>query len=124
LLENGFTQTRRKRILLQASRELYYIDEGEKVVDRNLLLGHTGLEITVWKTSPGSWCPSDTLRGLLPNKIVERVKNCNRPGRVRHITTIEAEDILRAYKEASRTQSGRDGIIRMTAKSSLSSHRR
>jgi hypothetical protein len=100
-----YTNQTEESILLQASRELYYIDEGEKVgvVDRNLLLGGVTPRV-------GEYSFEDPLQevgvlqtlyvGLLPDKIVERVKNCNRPGGSVNITTDEAEDILRAFKEA------------------------
>ena len=38
--------------------------------------------------------------GLLPGDIVDRVKNCNRPGGAINLTEDEAQDILREYKEA------------------------
>jgi hypothetical protein len=100
-----YTNQTDENILLRASRELYYIDEGETVgvVDRNLLLGGVTPRV-------GNYSFEDPLQevgvlqtlyvGLLPKKIVDRVKNCNRPGGSIDITVDEAEDILRNYKEA------------------------
>jgi hypothetical protein len=100
-----YTNQTEENILLRASRELYYIDEGETVgvVDRNLLLG--GITPRV-----GNYSFENPIQevgvlqtlyvGLLPDKIVDRVKNCNRPGGSVDITVSEAEDILRDYKEA------------------------
>jgi hypothetical protein len=100
-----YTNQTDESILLRASRELYYIDEGETVgvVDRNLLLG--GITPRV-----GDYSFENPLQevgvlqtlyvGLLPDNIVERVKNCNRPGGSVNITVDAAEDILRFYKEA------------------------
>jgi hypothetical protein len=100
-----YTNQTDESILLRASRELYYIDEGETVgvVDRNLLLG--GITPRV-----GDYSFDNPLKevgvlqtlyvGLLPDNIVDRVKNCNRPGGSVDITVEEAEDILKAYKEA------------------------
>jgi hypothetical protein len=94
-----------ENVLLRASRELYYIDEGETVgvVDRNLLLGGVTPRV-------GDYSFQDPLQevgvlqtlyvALLPDKIVERVQNCNRPGGSVDITVEDAEFILRNYKEA------------------------
>jgi hypothetical protein len=100
-----FTNQTDESILRRASRELYYIDEGETlgVVDRNILLGGVTPQV-------GNYSFENPLQevgvittlypGLLPDKIVERVKNCNRPGGSVNINADEAEDILKAFKEA------------------------
>jgi hypothetical protein len=100
-----YTNQTEENVLLRASRELYYIDEGETVgvVDRNLLLGGVTPRV-------GDYSFQDPLQevgvlqtlyvALLPDKIVERVQNCNRPGGSVDITVEDAEFILRNYKEA------------------------
>jgi hypothetical protein len=100
-----YTNQTDETVLARASRELYYIDEGETVgaVDRNILIGGVTPGI-------GEYSAENPLKevgvvqtlyaGLLPKDIVERLKNCNRPGGSVDITVDEAEDILKAYKEA------------------------
>lgn len=102
---DAYTNQTEDNILLRASRELYYVDEGESigVVDRNLLLGDVSPAI-------GDYSSANPLTevgviqslyaALLPPDIVERVKNCNRPGSgALEITEDDAEQILRLYKE-------------------------
>jgi hypothetical protein len=85
-----------------ASGELYFIDEGEFLgpIERNLLMG--GLE-------PKSFSPADPLNqvsvvqsfysALVPEGIVKRVTNCNRPGGPIEISIQDAEVILFQFKK-------------------------
>jgi hypothetical protein len=98
-------------ILANASGELYYIDEGESVgaIDRNLLMG--GIE-------PQSYNLSSPLEkvsvfqtiypALLPEDIVKRVQNCNRPQGSLEIDVEDAEEILHRFKEAFEDTWARD----------------
>jgi len=89
-------------LMANASGELYYIDEGEFVgpIERTLVMG--GLE-------PKDFSPTNPLTevsvaqtlysGLVPEGIVERVKNCNRPGGPIDISVADAEEVLFQFKK-------------------------
>jgi hypothetical protein len=99
-----YTGRDEQSILFNASRELYFIDEGETigVVSRNLLFGDVTPRV-------GDYSFENPLQevglvqslyaSLRPPGIVERVRNCNRPGGAVDITVEDAEDILKLYKE-------------------------
>lgn len=91
-----------EELMGNASGELYYIDEGESVgaIDRNLLMGGR---------NPRDYDVGNPLRevsviqsiypALLPEDIVQRVKNCNRPDGSVDISLDDAEEILYRFKE-------------------------
>jgi hypothetical protein len=92
-------------ILASASGQLYYIDEGQSVgaIDRNLLIG--GADPPIAELSPDN--PLKYVRviqtfypSLVPEDIVDRVQNCNRPRGSINITVEDAKEILFRYKEA------------------------
>jgi hypothetical protein len=92
-------------ILGNASRELYYVDEGISlgVIDRNLLIGDVSPAIGEYDFS-NPLQKVGVLQSLLaslgqPEAIVQRVKNCNRPGGPIDITADDAKEILRQFKE-------------------------
>lgn len=92
-------------ILGNASRELYYVDEGVSVgvIDRNLLLGDVSPGVGKYDFS-NPLQKVGVMQSLLvalgePEAIVDRVKNCNRPNGPTNITTDEAEEILKNMKE-------------------------
>jgi hypothetical protein len=92
-------------ILYNASRELYYIDEGELVgvISPALLIGDSTPavgdysfenpleEVGVVQTLYGA---------LLPKDIVQRVRHCKRPDGAVNITIEDAETILFDWKKA------------------------
>lgn len=103
----SFSNQTEETILQESSRELYYIDEGESVgaIDTNLLLGGVNPPV-------GEYNQDNTLTivsviqsiypNLLPEDIVKRVRNCNRPGEwggPQNITVEDAEEILEKFKE-------------------------
>jgi len=100
-----YTNQNDTTILSRASRELYYIDEGETlgVVDRNLIIGDVtpGIEdYNIDNPLQEVGVIQSLYPALLPRDIVERVKNCNRPGgSVNDITEEDAEKILKQYKQ-------------------------
>jgi len=92
-------------ILLDASRELYYIDEGESigVVDRNLLIGDVTPPIGNYSFAyplQSVGVIQTLYASLIPKDIPNRVRNCNRPGGPVTITEEDAEEILEEFKEA------------------------
>lgn len=88
----SYTNSTPEELLEVASGTLYYIDEGESAgpIDTSLLLGGTESSVTVMQ----SLYPA-----LLPGAIVDRVKNCNRPGGPITITESEAEEALFEFKK-------------------------
>jgi len=100
-----YTNVTETDILSEASRVLYYIDEGTSVgpIDQNLLLG--GTEPAVNEVSVDNpWKKISVVQSLyvatVPKNMVKRVQNCNRPGGpIEDMTEDEAEDILEEYKE-------------------------
>jgi hypothetical protein len=102
---NSYTGMSDESILYNASRELYYIDEGETVgvISPTLLLGDVTppigkysfenplQEVGVMQTLYGA---------LLPKDIVQRVRHCKRPDGPVDITIEDAEAILFDWKEA------------------------
>lgn len=103
-----YTNRTEEMILQSSSRELYYIDEGESVgaISPVLLMG----DATTKNDTFPEYSAEDPLTkvgviqslyfALRPALIVERVKNCNRPGGPLDITEEDAEDILFKWKEA------------------------
>lgn len=94
-----------------SSGELYYIDEGEIVgpIERTLLIG--GAE-------PANFSPRNPLTkvsvvqslypGLRPDGIVERVRNCNRPGGPIDISEADAKEVLYQFKKKFESTWSRD----------------
>lgn len=92
-------------ILGNASRELYYVDEGISVgvIDRNLLLGDVTPAVGDYNYS-NPLQKVGVMQSLLAalgehQAIVDRVKNCNRPGGPTNITTDDAQQILKVFKK-------------------------
>jgi hypothetical protein len=102
---NSYTGMSEESILYNASRELYYIDEGETVgvISPTLLLGDVTppigeysfenplQEVGVMQTLYGA---------LIPKDIVQRVRHCKRPDGPVDITVEDAEAMLFDWKEA------------------------
>jgi hypothetical protein len=103
-----YTNMTEDEILLSSSRELYYIDEGESVgaISPVLLIGDAATKGNNFPT----YSAVDPLTkvgviqtlyfALRPSLIVERVKNCNRPGGPLDISEKDAEDVLFKWKKA------------------------
>jgi hypothetical protein len=93
-------------ILHNASREVYYIDEGESigVVDRNLIIGDAVPSVGAYNFSN----PLKTVgvvqtlyAALVPEDLIERVKHCKRPGGpIVDLSLEDAEEVLYRWKEA------------------------
>jgi hypothetical protein len=92
-------------ILYNASRNIYYIDEGEYlgVVDPSMIIGNTipnvnnySLDHPLQKVG----VVQTLYPATLPRHIVERVKHCKRPGGPVEISEGDAEEILFKLKEA------------------------
>lgn len=101
----SYTNQSDESILLGASREVFNIDEGTSLgpVDRNLLIGGATPGVGDYDQEN----PLTEVRvlqsiyaALLPSDIVQRVRNCNRPGGAVEISVEDAEEILYRYKEA------------------------
>lgn len=96
----SYTGKTEDEILLAASRDIYYIDEGSSLgaLDKSLLIGGA----TGGGTSNDPYESISSIQNvylaLNPSGIVERVKNCNRPGGTLNITEAEATEILRKFK--------------------------
>ena len=96
----SYTGKTEAEILLAASRDLYYIDEGSSLgaLDKSLLIGGA----TGGGTADDPYNSISSIQNfylaLNPSGIVERVKNCNRPGGTLNITEPEAAEILRKFK--------------------------
>ena len=102
---NSYTGMSDESILYNASRELYYIDEGEVVgvISPALLIGDATppvgeysfenplQEVGVMQTLYGA---------LLPRNIVQRVRHCKRPDGPLEITEEDAETLLFDWKKA------------------------
>lgn len=102
---DSYTNRTDEEILAMASRELYYIDEGESVgaIDRSLLIGDTIpgiLEYSAENPLQKVGVIQALYAGLLPPAIVDRVRNCNRPGGPVDITEEDAKIILKDFKKA------------------------
>jgi hypothetical protein len=96
------TSSSQQELLGNASGELYYIDEGESVgaIDRNLLMGGKephdySLQKPLQKVS----VVQTIYPALIPEDIVKRVQNCNRPNGSQEIKVEDAEEILYRFKE-------------------------
>lgn len=93
-------------ILKTASRDLYYIDEGT-------VLGALSPELLVGGATPqvGNYSYDSPLKSAsviqtlypaaVPSRIVDRVKNCKRPGGPVDLTEEEAKQVLFLWKEAA-----------------------
>jgi len=101
---NPYTNFSDESILYNASRELYFIDEGVNLgaLDRNLLIGGSNPAV-------GEYDFENPLKkvhvmqslyvALTPQRLVEKVKNCNRPSGPVNITEDDANEILMKWKE-------------------------
>jgi hypothetical protein len=99
-----YTNTTDESVLYNASRDLYFIDEGEVagVVSPALLMGDVHPSIGEYSydnplTKVGVL--QTVYAAALPNVIVERVKHCRRPGGSVNITLDEAAEILFRWKD-------------------------
>eukprot|EP00934_Nitzschia_sp_Nitz4_P000903 Nitzschia sp. Nitz4//scaffold385_size13641//5741//8870//NITZ4_008972-RA/size13641-snap-gene-0.9-mRNA-1//-1//CDS//3329549950//903//frame0 len=97
------TSTSQDELMGNASGVLYYIDEGASVgpVDKNLLMGG---RIPAGETSASNPLQSVSViqtiyPTAIPENIVKRVQNCNRPQGSIDITLEDAEEVLFLYKE-------------------------
>lgn len=94
-----YTDVSTESILYNASRELYFIDEGVSLgaLDRNLLIGGSTPAV-------GDYDFENPLQEVhvmqslyiaaTPQRIVDKVKNCNRPSGPIDITEDDAKEIL------------------------------
>ena len=98
-----YTAATDSQILANASGELYYIDEGETVgvVDRNLAMGDVRPSFELDASFPLQHVGvvQSLYAALIPSDIVNRVKNCKRPGGGIEITEADASVILKEYKK-------------------------
>lgn len=98
-----YTAATESQILANASGELYYIDEGETVgaVDRSLAMGDVRPNFDYNASFPLQHVGvvQSLYAALIPSDIVNRVKNCKRPGGGIQITEEDASMILKEYKE-------------------------
>mmetsp|Transcript_14304 Transcript_14304/g.19556 ORF Transcript_14304/g.19556 Transcript_14304/m.19556 type:complete len:1475 (-) Transcript_14304:304-4728(-) len=92
-------------ILYNASRELYYIDEGEAIgaLDRNLLFGDTEPPVDEYSFD-NPLQRVGVIQNLhffnIPSKMVDKVKNCNRPGGpIEDLSEEDAEEVLKQFKK-------------------------
>jgi len=91
-------------ILRQSSGDLYYVDEGESIgaLDRNILIGSSTPPVGEYSfenplTSVRSL--QNVYISLSPKGIMERVRNCNRPGGpIDDITEEDAKEVLTQFK--------------------------
>lgn len=96
----SYTGKTESEILLAASRDIYFIDEGASLgaLDKSLLIGGA----TGGGTTDDPYDSISSIQNLYiaskPSGIVERVKNCNRPGGTLNITEAEANEILAKFK--------------------------
>jgi predicted RND superfamily exporter protein len=100
-----YTNMTENSILYNASRDLYFIDEGEVagVVSPALLMGDVNPSIGEYSFSnplTKVGVMQTIYAAALPKVIVERVKHCKRPGGSVNITVDEAAAILFQWKEA------------------------
>lgn len=93
-------------ILLAASGELYFIDEGSSVgaLDKALLMGGTRTTkpaMEVSKANPYTKVASfqNIYPVLIPEGMVNRVKNCNRPRGAVNITLEDAQIVIEEFKQ-------------------------
>lgn len=96
----SYTGKSEDEILLAASRDLYFIDEGSTVgaLDKSLLIGGTVGGGTADYPYESISSIQNVYPALIPSSFVERVKNCNRPGGPVNVTLDEARDILENFK--------------------------
>lgn len=84
--------------LYEATRgELYYVDEGESIgaIDKHLLIGGS----LSGDDGPGNTVIQTIYPAAIPQDIVERVQNCNRPQGSIEISLKDAEEVLYRFKE-------------------------
>lgn len=94
--------TSQEELMENVSGELYYIDEGELIgaIDRNLLMGgRVPQDYDASNPLQESSVIQTIYPALVPKNIVDRVKNCNRPGGPVEITEADAEEIMKLFKE-------------------------
>ena len=100
-----YTNKTESSILLAASGDLYFIDEGSSIgaLDKALLMGGTKITNSseeVSKTNPYTEVASfqNIYPALIPESMVDRVKNCNRPRGAINITLEDAEIVIEQFK--------------------------
>eukprot|EP00978_Attheya_sp_CCMP212_P025627 scaffold82799_cov44-Attheya_sp.AAC.1 len=99
-----YTNATEEEVLLIASTELYYIDEGESVgqIDRRLLIGGANPPVgdyNVENPLKSASSMQNIYISTSPEGIQNRVKNCNRPGGSIDLTFEDAEEVLLLFKE-------------------------
>jgi len=100
----SFTNQKESDILKEASISLYALDEGVTIgeVPRNILLGNTDPAVGEYDAESNPLKRVGSIQTLylasMPRGIVERVKNCKRPGGVLSITEADAEEVLYQFK--------------------------
>jgi hypothetical protein len=102
---NPYTSISESSILFNASRELYFIDEGESLgaVDRHLLIGADPSvdEYSFANPLRKAGVIQTIYASLMPRDIVDRVRHCKRPGGgAVNITFEDANEILFEFKKA------------------------
>jgi hypothetical protein len=99
-----YTNATEEEVLLVASTELYYIDEGESVgqIDRRLLIGGANPPVgdyNVENPLKSASSMQNIYISTSPEGIQNRVKNCNRPGGSIDLSYEGAEEVLLLFKE-------------------------
>jgi len=102
---DSYTNIQEDTILRNASRELYFLDEGVSigVVSREMLMGDVHPSIGEYSYDfplEKVGVTQSLYIGLYPVNIVERVKHCKRPTGPVEITEEDAGEILYLFKEA------------------------
>lgn len=96
-----YTNQTESSILKAASDYLYFIDEGVSVgaLEKKLLMGGTVPSLESGKTLEKVTAIQNIYPALVPEKIVERVKNFNRPDGPINISEEDAEAVLEKFKQ-------------------------
>ena len=91
------TEITESDILQNSSGDLYFLDEGSSIgaLDKSLLIGGV-------KEANGVYESVTTFQNIypmaIPENVIKRVSNCNRPGGGIEITTDDAVEILESFK--------------------------
>lgn len=96
------TSASQDELMGNVSGQLYYLDEGESlgVVDRNLLMGgRVPRDYSVNNPLEEVTVLQNIYPALLPDGIVRRVQNCNRPDGPIELSLEDAEEVLFQFKE-------------------------
>jgi Sterol-sensing domain of SREBP cleavage-activation len=100
-----YTNLTKHSILYNASRDVYFYDEGMiyGTMDQHLMIGDSIPKVGEYSlTNPLTRVGvlQTVYPALTPRHLVERVQNCNRPSGSVDISYDEASEILRQFKEA------------------------